>query len=167
MPLIAIHTQNHLSFASIKLLLDPCLHGESRTRISHVPFSLVHNRHSHGKLCLGGINIEPSIKIRGIRSVAGEYQQDEDEDEDVCPVECVREFKTDEEFCKILDKAKRAGSLVVVDFYRTSCGSCKYIEQGFAKLCRKSGNHDAPVIFLKHNVSLRLSVSFSPYIRSG
>ncbi|XP_057428388.1 thioredoxin-like 4, chloroplastic [Lotus japonicus] len=154
MPLIAIHTQNHLSFASIKLLLDPCLHGESRTRISHVPFSLVHNRHSHGKLCLGGINIEPSIKIRGIRSVAGEYQQDEDEDEDedVCPVECVREFKTDEEFCKILDKAKRAGSLVVVDFFRTSCGSCKYIEQGFAKLCRKSGNHDAPVIFLKHNV---------------
>lgn len=79
---------------------------------------------------------------------------DEDEDDDVCPVECVREFKTDEEFLKILDKSKGTGSLVVVDFFRTSCGSCKYIEQGFAKLCKKSGSHDVPVIFLKHNVSI-------------
>ncbi|MCI08710.1 thioredoxin-like 4 chloroplastic-like, partial [Trifolium medium] len=87
------------------------------------------------------------------RVVVDEYQQDlPDEDDDVCPVECVREFKTDEEFGRILDKSKGTGSLVVVDFFRTSCGSCKYIEQGFAKLCRKSGSHDAPVIFLKHNV---------------
>jgi thioredoxin 1 len=84
-----------------------------------------------------------------------EYQQDlpDEDDDDVCPVECVREFKTDEEFGRILDKSKGTGTLVVVDFYRTSCGSCRYIEQGFAKLCRKSGSHDAPVIFLKHNVS--------------
>ncbi|KAH7567423.1 hypothetical protein JRO89_XS07G0070300 [Xanthoceras sorbifolium] len=66
--------------------------------------------------------------------------------------ECVREFKTDEEFFKILERAKEMDSLVVVDFYRTSCGSCKYIEQGFAKLCKGSGDEDAPVIFLKHNV---------------
>ncbi|XP_030537884.1 thioredoxin-like 4, chloroplastic isoform X2 [Rhodamnia argentea] len=75
-----------------------------------------------------------------------------DEDDDLCPVDCVREFKTDEEFFRILEKAKETDALVVVDFYRTSCGSCKYIEQGFAKLCRLSGDQEAQVIFLKHNV---------------
>ncbi|KAH6800351.1 Thioredoxin superfamily protein [Perilla frutescens var. hirtella] len=75
-----------------------------------------------------------------------------DEDDELCPVECVREFQTDEEFLRILEKAKETNALVVVDFYRTSCGSCKYIEQGFAKLCKGSGDQDAPVIFLKHNV---------------
>ncbi|WCJ35419.1 Thioredoxin superfamily protein [Euphorbia peplus] len=75
-----------------------------------------------------------------------------DEDEDLCPVECVREFKTDEEFSEIIDRAKENDALVVVDFYRRSCGSCKYIEQGFAKLCRSAGDEDASVIFLKHNV---------------
>ncbi|KAG0476275.1 hypothetical protein HPP92_012689 [Vanilla planifolia] len=75
-----------------------------------------------------------------------------DDDEVMCPVDCVREFKTDEEFSRILERAKETDSLVVVDFYRTSCGSCKYIEQGFAKLCKGSGDHQASVVFLKHNV---------------
>ncbi|KAL2346407.1 hypothetical protein Fmac_000407 [Flemingia macrophylla] len=140
------------SFYSVKL--DVQMPVESR--ISHVVFSLV-PRHSHGKLCLGRTKIEPIVKIRHTvchsrTRVADEYQDLSDEDEDLCPVECVREFTTDEEFSRILDKAKENGSLVVVDFFRTSCGSCKYIEQGFAKLCKKSGDHDAPVIFLKHNV---------------
>ncbi|XP_010525982.1 PREDICTED: uncharacterized protein LOC104803677 isoform X2 [Tarenaya hassleriana] len=87
------------------------------------------------------------------KSVADENHGElSDEDDDLCPVECVREFKTDEEFQRILEKAKEASSLVVVDFYRTSCGSCKYIEQGFSKLCKGSGDQEAPVIFLKHNV---------------
>ncbi|XP_031123772.1 thioredoxin-like 4, chloroplastic [Ipomoea triloba] len=77
---------------------------------------------------------------------------DEDDDDELCPVECVREFNTDEEFSRIMEKAKQTGALVVVDFYRTSCGSCKYIEQGFVKLCKGSGDQDAPVVFLKHNV---------------
>ncbi|KAF8030537.1 hypothetical protein BT93_E2848 [Corymbia citriodora subsp. variegata] len=77
---------------------------------------------------------------------------DEDEDDDLCPVDCVREFKTDEEFFRILEKAKETNALVVVDFYRTSCGSCKYIEQGFAKLCKGAGDQEASVTFLKHNV---------------
>lgn len=77
-----------------------------------------------------------------------------EEDDDLCPVDCVREFKSDEEFLSILEKAKETDSLVVVDFYRTSCGSCKYIEQGFAKLCKGSGDQEAPIIFLKHNVSI-------------
>lgn len=76
-----------------------------------------------------------------------------DEDEDLCPVECVREIKKDEELLAVLEKTKGDNTLVVVDFYRTSCGSCKYIEQGFAKLCKGSGDEEAAVIFLKHNVS--------------
>ncbi|KAL1359882.1 hypothetical protein HN51_005225 [Arachis hypogaea] len=129
------------------------------SRISHVVFSLF-SRHHRGKLCLGDTKVKPLKLMRrtlcpcsrtGV--VADEHQEDfPDEDEDLCPVDCVREFTTDEEFCRILDKAKGTGSLVVVDFYRTSCGSCKYIEQGFAKLCKKAGDDEAPVIFLKHNV---------------
>ncbi|CAL0327076.1 unnamed protein product [Lupinus luteus] len=140
------------SSASVRLHLQESVDY----RISHVVFSLV-PRQSHGKQqCLGGTKLELTMKIRptscttSIRAAA-EYR-DLPDDDDVCPVECVREFTTDEEFCRILDKAKNTGSLVVVDFFRTSCGSCKYIEQGFAKLCKKSGDHDAPVIFLKHNV---------------
>ncbi|CAN8274048.1 unnamed protein product [Cochlearia groenlandica] len=76
----------------------------------------------------------------------------DEEDDEVCPVECVTEFKTDDELLNILEKAKEKDSLVVVDFYRPSCGSCKYIEQGFSKLCKQSGDQEAPVIFLKHNV---------------
>ncbi|KAL2895395.1 Thioredoxin-like 4 chloroplastic [Bienertia sinuspersici] len=102
------------------------------------------------------INGSSSIKQQSLKSVPNDnqgYSLDEDEDDDdVCPVECVKEFKTDEEFMKILDKSKKSNALVVVDFYRTSCGSCKYIEQGFSKLCKASGEDVVPVIFLKHNV---------------
>lgn len=35
---------------------------------------------------------------------------------------------------------------------RTACGSCRYIQPGFAKLCRNSGDHHAAVLFLKHNI---------------
>ncbi|KAK7310855.1 hypothetical protein RJT34_08616 [Clitoria ternatea] len=156
MPQVVIQGENVLyskSLASVRLYIQKPV----ESRISHVVFSLV-PRLSHGKLCLGGTKMEPLVKFRHTfcRSrirVADEYQEGlSDEDEDLCPVECVREFTTDEEFCRILDKAKETGSLVVVDFFRTSCGSCKYIEQGFAKLCKKSGDHEAPVIFLKHNV---------------
>ncbi|EPS71637.1 hypothetical protein M569_03123, partial [Genlisea aurea] len=77
---------------------------------------------------------------------------DDDEDDELCPVDCVKEFKTEEEFSRILSKAEASNALVVVDFYRTSCGSCKYIEQGFAKICRGAGDPQTPIIFLKHNV---------------
>ncbi|KAG2263272.1 hypothetical protein Bca52824_070351 [Brassica carinata] len=77
-------------------------------------------------------------------SLGQEIQADlsDEDEEDLCPVECV----TDP------GEAKETNTLVVVDFYRPSCGSCKYIEQGFSKLCKQSGDQEAPVIFLKHNV---------------
>ncbi|KAK2995607.1 hypothetical protein RJ640_020243 [Escallonia rubra] len=87
-----------------------------------------------------------------VKCKADDKLESSDEDDELCPAECVREFKTDKELCSILEKAKETKSLVVVDFYRTACGSCKYIEQGFAKLCKGSGDQEAPVIFLKHNV---------------
>ncbi|KAI4389539.1 hypothetical protein MLD38_001755 [Melastoma candidum] len=82
-----------------------------------------------------------------------ETQKTDDEDDDLCPVDCGREFKTDKELFNVLNKAKETNSLVVVDFYRTSCGSCKYIKQGFSKLCKVAGDEQAGVIFLKHNMS--------------
>ncbi|XP_066327705.1 thioredoxin-like 4, chloroplastic isoform X1 [Miscanthus floridulus] len=76
----------------------------------------------------------------------------EEEEEEFCPVDCVTEFKTDEEFQRHLERSKATGALVVVDFYRPSCGSCKYIEKGFIRLCKGSGDDGSPVVFLKHNV---------------
>ncbi|KAJ3679598.1 hypothetical protein LUZ60_017609 [Juncus effusus] len=78
--------------------------------------------------------------------------EEEEEDVDLCPVDCVTEFKTEEEFQKLLEKAKERGALAIVDFYRTSCGSCKYIEQGFIKMCKGSRDQETDVVFLKHNV---------------
>ncbi|XP_077224504.1 thioredoxin-like 4, chloroplastic isoform X1 [Tasmannia lanceolata] len=104
---------------------------------------------------LDTVKLNNGVQATEYKDKLGENQgelSDIDEDDGLCPVECVREFKTDEEFLKILDRAKETNSLVVVDFYRTSCGSCKYIEHGFAKLCKGSGDEGAPVIFLKHNV---------------
>lgn len=99
------------------------------------------------------IKISHTFRPAEIRGVSDENQGVlSDADDELCPVDCVREFKTDEEFSSILEKAKETSSLVVVDFFRTSCGSCKYIEQGFSKLCKGSGDQDAGVIFLKHNV---------------
>lgn len=158
MPQVVVQRQNILhckSFFSVRI------HSQKQLdyRTSYVVCSLPPG-HVYEKLCLGRAIITPITKSsRALHPssvrVADEYQEDlSEEDDDLCPVECVREFKTDEEFCRILDKAKETGSLVVVDFYRTSCGSCKYIEQGFSKLCKKSGDHEAPVIFLKHNVSM-------------
>ena len=73
-------------------------------------------------------------------------------DDDLCPVECVREFKNLDELESVLHESKDNGALVVVDYYRTSCGSCRYIEKGFVKLCKGAGTGEASVIFLKHNV---------------
>lgn len=41
---------------------------------------------------------------------------------------------------------------VVVDFYKTACGSCRYIQPGFVKLCQASEAGKAAVVFLKHNI---------------
>ncbi|KAK4778434.1 hypothetical protein SAY86_005962 [Trapa natans] len=109
------------------------------------------------KVHLANTNSRRIVGLGKIRCVADEgggnrVDAEEEDDKDLCPVDCVKEFKTDEEFIRILTKAKETNALVVVDFYRTSCGSCKYIEQGFTKLCKRSGDQEAPVIFLKHNV---------------
>jgi len=108
-------------------------------------------------------------RLRSVES-SGRTEEEEDEDVELCPVDCVREFKTDEELLRILEKAKETKSLVVVDFYRTSCGSCKYIEQGFSKLCRGAGDREDAVIFLKHNVSTIIIIIifyFSPWAVSA
>ncbi|WOH04320.1 hypothetical protein DCAR_0623729 [Daucus carota subsp. sativus] len=85
--------------------------------------------------------------------IGGSSEELSDEDDELCPVNCVREFKNDNDFLRILEKAKETKSLVVVDFYSTAaCGSCKYIDQGFTKLCKGHGVEENGLILLKHNV---------------
>lgn len=61
-------------------------------------------------------------------------------------------------FCGLQAIFKEAGptALVVVDFYKTACGACKYIMPGFIKLCKASAtghsSGEPPVVFVKHNV---------------
>ncbi|XLR10288.1 hypothetical protein S83_038226, partial [Arachis hypogaea] len=103
------------------------LKESTNSRIFHVIFNLF-LRHYHDKYCLGDTKIKPlknmmytlcSCSRTGV--VVHKYQEDfPNADEDLCPVDYVREFVMDEEFCRILDKAKGKGSLVVVDFYCTS-----------------------------------------------
>ncbi|KAK4352089.1 hypothetical protein RND71_027607 [Anisodus tanguticus] len=144
--------QCNLSFRSINLL-----DGES----AHTSLNLFSCRRSsessHSKARLRSkLNVTLQSLMRQCSEIQSTVHDNInellDEEDEVCPVECVREFKTDEEFSIVLEKAKKTGALVVVDFYRTACGSCKYIEQGFVKLCRRAGDEQAPVIFLKHNV---------------
>ncbi|MCO5605827.1 hypothetical protein L7F22_060011 [Adiantum nelumboides] len=111
-----------------------------------------------GFMCPGAPRMRPiaalnSAEFRRLQALETQRESDE-EDEDLCPVECVKEFKTRTELAEILETAKESNALVVVDFYKTACGSCKYIEQGFIKLCKGAGDDEAAVIFLKHNVSL-------------
>ncbi|KAK9163299.1 hypothetical protein Syun_004201 [Stephania yunnanensis] len=122
------------------------IHAEIRLCRSRIPSIMKNANMKHQKM---NCSLGP-VQVREVRD---NFEDDlSDEDDELCPVECVKEFKTNKEFFKILEKAKETNSLVVVDFYRTSCGSCKYIEQGFSKLCKGSGNQEAAVIFLKHNV---------------
>ncbi|XP_073146520.1 thioredoxin-like 4, chloroplastic [Henckelia pumila] len=112
------------------------------------PTSLGHSR----SLITVDTKKDHTPRLSEIRSILDENVEALSEDDELCPVDCVREFYTDDEFLRILEKSKESNALVVVDFYRTSCGSCKYIEQGFTKLCKGSGDQGAPVVFLKHNV---------------
>ncbi|KAK9166403.1 hypothetical protein Scep_001594 [Stephania cephalantha] len=122
------------------------IHAEIQLCRSRIPSIMKNANLKHPKM---NCSLEP-VQVREVRDNFEDGLSDEDDE--LCPVECVKEFKTNKEFFKILEKAKETNSLVVVDFYRTSCGSCKYIEQGFSKLCKGSGNQEAAVIFLKHNV---------------
>ncbi|KAF6265411.1 hypothetical protein COO60DRAFT_1633537 [Scenedesmus sp. NREL 46B-D3] len=82
-------------------------------------------------------------------------------DEGECPVECVTEVFTPEEFQQAL-QAAGPSTLVVVDFFKTACGACRFIYPGFVKMCRESNTQQQqqqqqeessqPVVFLKHNV---------------
>lgn len=54
----------------------------------------------------------------------------------------------------VLITQESSNALIVVDFYKTSCGACKYMMNGYFKLCKAtySATEHPDVIFLKHNV---------------
>ncbi|CAL8465367.1 g4903 [Coccomyxa elongata] len=72
-------------------------------------------------------------------------------DEETCPAECVKDIFTVEDLDDALEGAGE-NTLVVVDFFKTACGSCRYIQPGFVKLCRASEERHSPVVFLRHNI---------------
>lgn len=76
---------------------------------------------------------------------------DKPEDDMLCTPDCVKQIFTASEFKEAL-QAENTNTLVVVDFYKTACGSCRYIQPGFVKLCHTLEEEHAPVVFLKHNV---------------
>eukprot|EP01018_Ginkgo_biloba_P029033 Gb_18396 [translate_table: standard] len=121
-------------------------------RLRHTCFEnhiIMKNKKSDRVKICAALNAAEYRKMKAKRQVK---LSDEEEDEDLCPVDCVKEFRSNAELNAILEGAKKTDSLVVVDFYRTACGSCKYIEQGFTKLCKGAGDKEASVVFLKHNV---------------
>ncbi|CAK9861728.1 unnamed protein product [Sphagnum jensenii] len=82
----------------------------------------------------------------------------EAEAEVTCPIDCVREVRNLAEFERVLLNAESTNQLVVVDFYNSSCGACKYILPRFIKLCKGGCGEECPVEhkksihFVKHNV---------------
>jgi len=85
-------------------------------------------------------------RVRHPRSVDNEPKEDT-----LCTPDCVRKISTASEFEEVLSSTPKE-TLVVVDFYKTACGSCRYIQPGFVKLCHNLEEEHAPVVFLKHNV---------------
>ncbi|KAL6995514.1 hypothetical protein U1Q18_048692 [Sarracenia purpurea var. burkii] len=134
----------------MRCIVPNSVYDRSVTKLGGVKAKIPSIIKTVGLGCMKFGNSFQTAEIKGVHSQ--NLDEFTDEDDELCPVECVREFRTDEEFFRILEKAKEIDSLVVVDFYRTSCGSCKYIEQIFSKLCKGSGDQDAKVTFLKHNV---------------
>ncbi|MEW5297751.1 MAG: hypothetical protein WDW38_006933 [Sanguina aurantia] len=86
------------------------------------------------------------------RSLPQSACMEDDSDVDECPVECVRVVNSVEEFNDIV-LSSSPDTVVVCDFYKTSCGACKYIQPGFMKLCNASASSPHPAVtFLKHNI---------------
>ncbi|KAI5063819.1 hypothetical protein GOP47_0020489 [Adiantum capillus-veneris] len=75
-----------------------------------------------------------------------------------CPLECIREVFTLSQFENVLYDAEQTNKLVMIDFYSSSCGACKYLLPQVINLCKKGCEDSCPVddswgiIFLKHNV---------------
>lgn len=76
-----------------------------------------------------------------------------------CPVDCVQEVTNLPDFEKALRDAEANGELVIVDFYNSACGACKYILPQIIKMCKRGcgeqcdvDGHQGSVKYLKHNV---------------
>jgi thiol:disulfide interchange protein len=68
--------------------------------------------------------------VQLLRRRQQQQQQESWEDADTpCFVECVSPVITEQELQSALDEAG-PDALVVVDFYKTACGACKYIQPG-------------------------------------
>ena len=139
--IVARNSSSFLGFTFSPKGLSPA-EGRCKRRVA-VPSALL-NAHEYRKQQLEKVFLKEM----------GSDTFESDDDEDLCPIECVREIYKLSELEQAIQDSKSHGGLVVVDFFRTSCGSCRYIEKGLQKLCKGAGNGEASVTFLKHNVSI-------------
>lgn len=143
-------------------------HQLAAARQSAIPLQLWHQPYEPESLRRAAVRRKRQVQTAGIldsyrreqgqataERPAGVENKDTDpdssHDEGACSAECVREVFTAEQLDGAISRADPK-TLVVVDFYRTACGSCKYISAGFMKLCKGSHDEHEPVEFLKHNV---------------
>lgn len=111
-----------------------------------------------GHVIRAGININRRNYFDQLLRRQQEAEVLEAEAEVSCPVHCVREVHNYREFEKVVNDAQQQNKLVVMDFYDTSCGACKYILHQFIKICKKgcgeecSVGDELGVVFIKHNI---------------
>lgn len=109
-----------------------------------------------GHVVGAGININRRNYFDQLLQRQREAEVLEAEAEVTCPVHCVREVHNYREFEKVVNDAQQQKKLVVMDFYDTSCGACKYILHQVIKLCKKGCGEECSVggevVFIKHNI---------------
>ena len=110
----------------------------------------------------GLLDVYRSLDVETTANKMKQKVEEVEEEDDVCPVECVEELSTIKDFRERVLLAEPT-TLIVLDLYKPSCGACKYIANGFAKLCKREGESEFKnrkdeefvrknVMFYKHNV---------------
>jgi len=110
----------------------------------------------------GLLDVYRSLDVETTANKMKQKVEEVEEEDDVCPVECVEELSTIKDFRERILLAEPT-TLIVLDLYKPSCGACKYIANGFAKLCKREGESEFKnrkdeefvrknVMFYKHNV---------------
>ncbi|XP_024534646.1 thioredoxin-like 4, chloroplastic [Selaginella moellendorffii] len=121
----------------------------------------------HRNVACAGIQVDRKRHLEESLKRQEEADARRAEAEISCPVDCVTVVSNLQEFDAILERAREEHDLVVVDFYNTSCGACKYMLPQFVKLCKRGCSSDecvadpqeddehsdeSQIVFVKHNV---------------
>eukprot|EP00897_Mesotaenium_endlicherianum_P007161 jgi/Mesen1/6473/ME000330S05491 len=124
-----------------------------------IGFPALHTRKNISMITRAGIHIDRRTHLEESFKRQKEAEDRAAEAEVTCPVDCVREVRTLAEFEVELQEAEAAKEIVLVDFYNSACGACKYMLPLFIKMCKKGcgeacdvEGHEGSVRYIKHNV---------------